>query len=124
MADELGAAASQSEEAAAAIGPLADFMYVVSLHPEAFPVTGQMATAIKSRLRKLRGPAQPERKNKRKRTQERKQSFQRRNRQERKAAAEAYNAAREELLRAAEVEENLAARQRAEDLGVVLPESS
>lgn len=90
----------EGDERIARVQVLEELFTALAEHPAHFPPTGRMATAIKSRLRKLKGPAQPPRNpNKRKTRQALRQSFAKRRRQERREQAEAYNVAREALER-------------------------
>src|SRR5581483_12135148 len=80
----------------------------VAAEPSRFPLTGQMAEALKRGARKAKGPAQPEsRRNRRKARQEQRQSFHKRRRKELRETREAYNAA--QAMLAAEREEMEAA---------------
>lgn len=49
----------EDPESVIRLGMLQMFLGQVLEHPEAFRVSGRMAQAIKSRTRKLKGPAQP-----------------------------------------------------------------
>lgn len=73
---------------------LAVFLGEAAANPAAFPVTGEMATRVRSIVRRAKGPAQPQgRKNRRKLRQEKRQGFAKRRRAERRGMTEAYNAA-------------------------------
>lgn len=114
---------ADNEQEKAQLAALTDFLYAVEANPAAFPVkTQEMARSIKKSVARIKGPAQPET-NKRKRTQERKQSFQKRTRAEKKEVVALFNAAREAAERAREIEEAQEQRARYESLGIVLPES-
>ena len=101
---------------------LADFFSAVEENPAAFPITDPgMARSIRKRIARMKGPSQPK-PNKRKRAQLRSQGAQKRTRAEKREAArmqrEAFQAAQEAL----DIERALEDRQRAEALGIVLPE--
>ena len=97
------------------------FFAAIEQNPAAFPPPPAMARAIRKRLSRMKGSPQPK-PNKRKRAQLRSQSGQKRTRAEKREAAriqrEAFQAAQEAL----DIERALEDRQRAEALGIVLPE--
>lgn len=73
---------------------LADFFYAVEANPAAFPVkTPAMTRAIKKRVSRMKGAPTSRKPNVRKRTQERKQGFQKRTRWERREEVAAHNSA-------------------------------
>jgi hypothetical protein len=73
---------------------LSVFFSEVVRNPAHFAPTGEMADTVKSIVRKLKGPAQPQsRRNRRKARQERRMSFRKRERAQRRENAEMYNAA-------------------------------
>lgn len=100
---------------------LADFFTAVETNPDGFPVTEPMRSAIRKRLSRTRGPAQPK-PNKRKRAQLRSQGHQKRTRAEKREAARLYNEAFQAAQAALEIEQAQADRARAESLGIILPE--
>lgn len=74
---------------------LTDFLYAVEANPSAFPVKSPaMARAVKKRIARLKGPAQPKRPNPRKRRQLRAQSAQQRTRVQKRIEAEQWNVQR------------------------------
>lgn len=74
---------------------LTDFLYAVEANPAAFPVKSPaMARAIKKRMSRLKGPAQPQRPNARKRTQLRSQGSQKRTRAQKRIEAAEWNVQR------------------------------
>lgn len=98
---------------------LAVFMAMVAQHPGSFPITGRMAKSVKTRLRQLRGPAQPaSARNKRKARQEKRQGFAKRRRKQRRELAEQYNQARQimeqEMEEARQIQEERQAQLEAE----------
>lgn len=98
--------AETEPERLAALNLLQTFLGAALDHPEAFPVTGRMAESIKTRLRRLRGPAQPRPLNRRKKRQEKRMRTAKARRQQRREQVAAFNEARERVE--AEVQEILA----------------
>lgn len=106
-------AASESEYIALEEGEqqtleqLAVFLAAVANNPQHFPVASNKGLTLKKRLAAPKGAGQPQsRKNKRKARQERRMSFHKRRRKERRADAENFNQAREIVERdRAEMEE-------------------
>lgn len=97
---------------------LAVFYGVVATDPSRFAPTGKNAQTVKSIVRRVKGPAQPQsRRNRRKMRQERRRAHQKLMRSQRREFAEQYNAAMQTLRSeaeeagraAAEVEERFAA---------------
>lgn len=72
---------------------LAVFMTAVASEPEKFPLRDSQAKSLRSKLRTARGPAQPQPRKASKPSQGR----QKRTRAQKRAEAEAYNAARERV---------------------------
>lgn len=82
---------------------LTDFLYQVEANPSAFPVKSPaMARAIKKRMSRLKGPAQPQKPNARKRTQLRSQGSQKRSRTQKRIEAEEWNVQRSAMEAALE----------------------
>lgn len=85
-----------TDEERADFSRLAMFFGYVAANPSQFPPAGEMAQTVKTIVRRAKGASQPQSgRNKRKARQERRQSFSKRRRQERKVFVEAYNVARE-----------------------------
>lgn len=85
------------------LAALTDFLYQVEANPSAFPVKSPaMARAIKKRMSRLKGPAQPQRPNARKRTQLRSQGSQKRIRAQKRIEAEEWNVQRSAMEAALE----------------------
>jgi signal transduction histidine kinase len=106
------------------LGQLADFLYAVEANPAGFPVKSpDMARALKKRVARLKGPAQPARPNARKRTQARKIGFSKRTRVEKRIQASLYNAAREAAQAELIVEQEREERERIAATGLILPDS-
>lgn len=103
------------------LAALADFFTAVEANPDAFPVTEPMRSSIRKRLSRTRGPAQPK-PNKRKRAQLRSQGGQKRSRAEKRELARIQREAFQAAQAALEIETAQADRERAEALGIVLPE--
>ena len=110
---------SDNESATEQIGQLADFFLAVGNNPSAFPVRSkEMSRSLKKRVARMKGPAQPERPNARKRTQARKIGFQRRTRAVRREQVALFNAARTAALETLAIEKAQADR---EASGIILP---
>ena len=106
------------------LGQLVDFLYAVEASPTSFPVKSPaMARALKKRVARLKGPAQPPRPNARKRTQERKIGFSKRTRSEKRTQASLFNAARKAALDAELIGHAQDARDSARAAGLILPGS-
>lgn len=85
------------------LSQLADFLFAVATNPLAFPVKSpKMARSIRKRVARLKGPAQPQRPNARKRGQERAQGSQKRSRARKRIEAAEWNEARAQLEAAME----------------------
>lgn len=85
------------------LSQLADFLFSVATNPLAFPVKDpKMARSLKKRIARLKGPAQPERPNPRKRAQERAQGSQKRSRAQKRVEAAEWNTTRSQLEAALE----------------------
>ena len=108
------------------LGQLTDFFYAIEASPERFPVRSKdMARALKKRVARMKGPAQPPRPNARKRMQARKESFQKRTAMEKRIQVSLFNSLRLEnmntaLMNAAEVQAR-EERERIAATGLILP---
>jgi len=80
-----------------------------------------MARALKKRVARLKGPAQPPRPNARKRVQERRIGFEKRGRVQRRAEVAMFNAARTAALETLAIEQAQEERERIAATGLILP---
>lgn len=109
--------ANDDDEEKGQLGQLADFFYAVEANPAAFPVKSpEMARAIKKRMSRIRGAAQPALKAKKV-----SQGKQKRTRAQKREEALAYNEALQAELEARAIEEAQAERERIAASGIILP---